>query len=78
MCAFEGFPPLTVEWMKDGAVLVESPGNLDIITSSDNLVISRVTISSATSADTGLYHCTGSNAAGSASGRINVYVSPSE
>ena len=73
-CEFGGIPRPTVEWRKDGAVLVGSPGNLEIISPSDNPDISRVVVSSATSADTGLYTCTGTNTAGSVSGMISVNV----
>ena len=64
--------------MKDGAVLLESPGNLEIISPASNLDISRVVVSSATSADAGLYICTGTNAAGSVSGMINVEINECE
>ena len=65
--------------MKDGAILLESPGNLEIITPpssnpSSNPQISRVVVSNATSADAGLYTCTGINAAGSVSGMIKVEI----
>ena len=64
--------------MKDGAVLVESPGNLEIISPTSNPDISRVVVSSATSADAGLYTCTGSSAAGSVSRMINVEIGECE
>ena len=75
-CEFEGIPQPTVEWTRDGVRLVES-GNLEIVTS-QNMRISRVVINSATSADAGLYTCTGINAAGSVSGMIQVDVNECE
>ena len=60
--------------MKDGAILLESPGHLEIIPPTSNPHISRVVVSNATSADAGLYTCTGINAAGSVSGMIKVEI----
>ena len=57
--------------MKDDVQLVENR-RLLIITPSANPDLSLVVINSARSADAGLYTCTGTNAAGSVSGMIEV------
>ena len=76
-CEFSGIPRPTVQWRKDNNDLV-SGGNVEIITPSSNQDISRVVVRAATINNQGLYTCTGTNAAGSDSGMINVNVNVNE
>ena len=74
---FRGIPQPTIQWIKDGDPLVDGD-NVEIAKPQNNPGISLVIIKEATTANNGLYTCTGTNTAGSVSGMINVEVSDHE
>ena len=68
-CQVGGVPDPTVTWSKDGADLVDNSPSLRIITVGN---ISRVEVDSARQTNAGMYTCTATNVAGSASMVLNV------
>ena len=71
-CQVGGIPDPTVTWSKDGSDLVDNSPSLRIITVGTNQDISRVEVDSARQTDAGMYTCTATNAAGSASMVLDV------
>ncbi len=68
-----GIPRPTISWRKVGNVLSSGPG-IDISTPTGEPFKSRVTIDSATSANTGTYTCVGTNEAGTVTRDISVEI----
>ena len=66
-CNFEGFPPITVTWKKDGGVQITDTDHMK----QDNNVLNFANIEKE---DQGRYWCTGENRFSSAKSYVNISV----
>ena len=73
-CVVSGIPLPTVMWMKDGGAFRTNETIDRIFVSMSSEGVSRISISSSIIEDSGVYTCTASNAASSASDTIQIQV----
>ena len=71
-CNIKAIPDATVMWYKDGILITSGTSRTSISTTSDTNT--QLTISSATSADNGMYQCVVSNVHGDDVGTISLQV----